>query len=573
MRISSCDADWHYIAASAWYFTLPPVTQSHSTVRAEGPTTAACLIRACSYATSHQVASRSHEDRRIDLMAPTLTTCRAAYEPKVGVNMEHDTVITQLANERLSTSLAGCFFPALKRIIICSRHGRFSGKMERQKATSTRQGGLRRGDQPEGGSTLKEQRYLRLGHTVRGERSRTCPLAVARIHLENPIGLQGYESTGRKRGGGHLNVGIPAGCIRPRRFGGAQSKKVHDSSPATGSDSASAPHYPGFPGMPRASCLVASHSRRSEGERQGQSAVTPTRLDHDMPRQRPIRWDLLRRKRKHHIMGVTASVVAPIASANAGLRRGFVRWQGRHEGAYATRAKHSSTRRSVEWKHRGEVDEGEAQQARTPRSNGSWDIAKGAEGRRDTPHSPSVSLSTTISHLTRLPLTATTPPAVRSTAAAADAKMAFSRRSTSASLPSGISLASPTPPFLLENGSRWEVETRRKERAGFDEHQTRSSSAPATTRKMSATLAENRADDPTTPNATTTTTATGSLAHFYRAAPHRTDNKPETGDSPTPSPSSCRRPVRPSLSDASRSHAYGRRPVRSTLLQQQQQQQ
>ncbi|KAF6833969.1 hypothetical protein CPLU01_05264 [Colletotrichum plurivorum] len=106
---------------------------------------------------------------------------------------------------------------------------------------------------------------------------------------------------------------------------------------------------------------------------------------------------------------------------------------------------------------------------------------------------------------------------------------------------------------------------------GFDEHQTRSSSAPATTRKrkMSATLAENRADDPTTPNATTTTTATDH-SHFYRAAPHRTDNKPETGDSPTPSPSSCRRPVRPSLSDASRSHAYGRRPVRSTQQQQQQ---
>ncbi|KAF6807986.1 hypothetical protein CSOJ01_07836 [Colletotrichum sojae] len=173
----------------------------------------------------------------------------AAYKPKVGVNMEHDTVITQLANERLSTSLAGCLFPALKRIIICSRHGRFSGKTERQK--TIRQGGLRRGDQPEGGSTLKEQRYMRLGHTVRGQRSRICPLALARIHLESPIGLQGYESTGWKRGGGHLNVGIPAGCIRPRRFGGAQSKKVHDSSPATGSDSASAPHYPGFPGMPR----------------------------------------------------------------------------------------------------------------------------------------------------------------------------------------------------------------------------------------------------------------------------------------------------------------------------------
>lgn len=55
---------------------------------------------------------------------------------------------------------------------------------------------------------------------------------------ESPIELQGYslhyESTGWKRGGGHLTVGIPAGCIRPRRFGGAQSKKVHDSSPATG---------------------------------------------------------------------------------------------------------------------------------------------------------------------------------------------------------------------------------------------------------------------------------------------------------------------------------------------------
>ncbi|KAF6807987.1 hypothetical protein CSOJ01_07837 [Colletotrichum sojae] len=64
-----------------------------------------------------------------------------------------------------------------------------------------------------------------------------------------------------------------------------------------------------------------------------------------------------------------------------------------------------------------------------------------------------------------------------------------------------------------------------------------------------------RAEDPTTTNATTTTTTTDH-SHFYRiaphrtaphrtaphrTAPHRTDNKPETGDSPTPPPSSCRR--------------------------------